>query len=85
MALTERTMRAGSGAHEEGQTTKMVESATAEIPSMVFLGFAGVAMAASWLFLMADKKNVANFIGQWVPTVLIMGLYNKMVKQHGSG
>jgi hypothetical protein len=84
MAFAERAMRAVSGAHEEGQTTKTIESATAEIPSIAFLGFAVAAMAASWLFLMADKKNIANFIGQWAPTLLIMGLYNKMVKQHGS-
>jgi len=24
------------------------------------------------------------FVGQWVPTILILGLYNKLVKQHGS-
>ena len=24
------------------------------------------------------------FVGQWAPTLLILGLYNKLVKQHGS-
>ena len=48
------------------------------------IGFALGAMALSWLFLATGRRNVANFIGQWVPTVLIMGLYNKTVKQHGS-
>jgi len=33
--------------------------------------------------LMGDGKK-ANFVGQWAPTVLILGLYNKMVKLHGS-
>jgi hypothetical protein len=32
---------------------------------------------------MGDQKR-ANFVGQWAPTFLILGLYNKMVKLHGS-
>jgi hypothetical protein len=30
------------------------------------------------------QRNVANFVGQWAPTILIMGLYNKLVKLEGS-
>ena len=30
------------------------------------------------------KNETANFIGQWAPTILIMGLYNKLVKLEGS-
>ena len=70
--------------HREGSTTKMVESATAQVPSISFLGLALGAMAVSWIFLVAGRRNIANFIGQWVPTILIMGLYNKLVKVEGS-
>jgi hypothetical protein len=31
-----------------------------------------------------DRHNEALFVGQWAPTILILGLYNKLVKQHGS-
>ena len=68
----------------EGEVTRLIESATAAIPSGTFLTFAVGAMAASLLLMVAGRKNVANFIGQWAPTILIMGLYNKTVKQHGS-
>jgi len=68
----------------EGDVTKAIESATAAIPSGTFLTFAVGAMAASLLLMLSGRKNVANFIGQWAPTILIMGLYNKTVKQHGS-
>jgi len=30
------------------------------------------------------KDNWALFVGQWAPAFLLMGVYNKMVKQHGS-
>jgi hypothetical protein len=42
-------------------------------------------MAASLLLMIMRQKNLANFVGQWVPTIFIVGLYNKLVKQHGSG
>ena len=29
-------------------------------------------------------RQKAHFVGQWAPTFLILGLYNKMVKLHGS-
>ena len=32
----------------------------------------------------AGTEAKALFIGQWVPTLLILGLYNKLVKQLGS-
>ena len=68
----------------EGDITRVIESATASIPSGTFLTFAVGAMAVSLVLMLAGRKNVANFIGQWAPTILIMGLYNKTVKQHGS-
>ena len=33
---------------------------------------------------MHSEEKKANFIGHWAPTLLIFGLYNKMVKLHGS-
>ena len=30
------------------------------------------------------KDEWALFVGQWAPASLIMGVYNKVVKQHGS-
>jgi len=41
-------------------------------------------MAASAIFKLAGKSDLALFVGQWAPAFLIMGVYNKMVKQHGS-
>jgi hypothetical protein len=34
--------------------------------------------------MLFGQRNVANFVGQWVPTILIIGLYNKLVKLEGS-
>lgn len=68
----------------EGDVTKMIESQTSRIPSGGFLSVAVGAMAVSALMMLLGKGNVANFVGQWVPTILIVGLYNKLVKVKGS-
>jgi hypothetical protein len=68
----------------EGTITKRIESVTAPIPSSVYLSLAISAMGASLFLMLAGRKDTANFVGQWAPAILIMGLYNKMVKQHGS-
>jgi hypothetical protein len=36
------------------------------------------------LAALRERKDWANFVGMWVPTFLILGLYNKMVKLEGS-
>jgi len=41
-------------------------------------------MATSATLQMMGNKHGSLFIGQWAPTLLIMGLYNKLVKQLGS-
>ena len=33
---------------------------------------------------MTGKHQGALFVGQWAAPFLLMGVYNKMVKQHGS-
>jgi hypothetical protein len=41
----------------------------------------GASIATSLILEVLDKTL---FVGQWAPTMLILGLYNKLVKQHGS-
>lgn len=64
----------------EGKTTSVVEDQTRKIPSIGFLGLAFASMGVSLALLLAGRKNLANFVGQWVPSILIMGTYNKIAK-----
>lgn len=73
-----------TGEHREGEVARTIEQQTARIPSDWFLWAAVGAMTASLAFQMANKKQTSNFIGQWAPTLLILGLYNKLVKVAGS-
>ncbi|XXY44603.1 hypothetical protein WME91_31830 [Sorangium sp. So ce269] len=65
---------------EEGKVTTKIEERTAKVPSGAYLGLAIGSMVLSAGFMLAGKKQIANFVGQWVPSLLVIGLYNKMVK-----
>jgi hypothetical protein len=68
----------------EDNVTGMIESQTSKMPSTVFLGMAIGSMGASLVLKILGKDEWALFVGQWAAPFLIMGNYNKMVKQHGS-
>ena len=69
----------------EGTMTKAIEHQTARIPSTYFLAAAGTAVVLSLgLAVASEKKGWANFVGNWVPSLLLLGIYNKIVKTHGS-
>jgi hypothetical protein len=70
--------------HAEGSVAKSIEQQTAKLPSDLFLWAAIGAMAASATLHLTGNKNGSVFVGQWAPTFLILGLYNKLVKQLGS-
>jgi hypothetical protein len=70
--------------HSEGPVARAIEEQTAKLPSDTFLWAAGASIATSLILKMLDRHHEALFVGQWAPTILILGLYNKLVKQHGS-
>ncbi len=76
--------RVAPGEAQEDQITAAIEQVTAKIPSSAYLGMALASMAVSVGFKAAGKSDNALFVGQWAAPFLILGLYNKLVKQHGS-
>jgi hypothetical protein len=76
--------RVNRGELQEDKITGAIERQTAKLPSSVFLTLAVSSMATSLVLQILDKRDWALFIGQWAAPFLILGNYNKMVKQHGS-
>lgn len=70
--------------HDEGQIAKTIEEQTAKMPSDWFLWAAVASIATSATLQVSGKQHASTFVGQWAPTFLILGLYNKLVKQLGS-
>ncbi len=60
---------------------EMIEAQTKKIPNLVFMAAAGLSIAASAVLTFSKKKEtMGNFVGLWAPTILLLGLYNKVVK-----
>src|SRR4051812_39564555 len=81
----------------EGPVARQIERRTAKMPSDIFLWAAGAAIVGSITFQLLGvgrgirselavpyKAPLATFIGMWVPSLLLLGVYNKIVKVAGS-
>ena len=70
---------------KEDKTTLAIEEQTAKIPSDVFLFTSMGAIAVSLTLKLLGRRADAIFVGQWVAPILLLGIYNKMVKQKDEG
>ncbi|MGE0528312.1 MAG: hypothetical protein AB7G93_06090 [Bdellovibrionales bacterium] len=69
----------------EGGLTRRVENVTAKVPSMAYLGLAvGSMVLSASIAAFSERKSMANFVGLWAPSFLLIGIYNKLVKLEGS-
>jgi hypothetical protein len=70
--------------HSEGFVARTIEHQTAKLPSDIFLWAAGASIVGSLCFQFTGNSKHALFVGQWAPTFLALGIYNKIVKVAGS-
>lgn len=68
---------------QEGPVAAAIEEYTARIPSDIYLWAALGSMAVSATLKVLRKDEEALFVGQWAPSFLLLGVYNKLVKQLG--
>lgn len=62
----------------------MIEYYTSQVPSGTYLSLAVGSMGLSLGLRAIGQKNASQFVFQWVPTILLLGLANKLVKVAGS-
>ena len=90
MAATVRQSRRHPGPddeaerHSEGAVARGIEHYTAQLPSDVFLWAAGASILGSLTLMASGNRHGSLFVGQWAPTFLLLGIYNKIVKVAGS-
>jgi hypothetical protein len=68
----------------EGMLARTIEQQTAKLPSDLFLWAAVGSIGLSLTFQILGKQHLSSFVGQWAPTFLLLGVYNKIVKVQGS-
>jgi hypothetical protein len=84
MAMTTSDYAVAPHQHKEGEITKFIEHYTSQVPSGTYLSLAFGSIGLSLALRAVGQKNASQFVGHWVPTILLLGLYNKIVKVHGS-
>lgn len=70
--------------HAESRFTRLVEQQAAKLPSHAFLVAAIAAMGCSLATELAGRTRVSRFVGMWPAPLLVMGVYNKLVKTLGA-
>jgi hypothetical protein len=74
-----------SSPRREGKLTRTIEKQTARMPSAGWLGLAvGSMLISASIAFFSRRKEYANFVGLWAPSLLLIGIYNKLVKLEGS-
>jgi len=85
----------GSRDMREGPIARTIEKQTAKVPSDLFLWAAGASIVGSAVLQILGSQRttffgarraapMSNFVGMWAPTILLLGVYNKIVKVAGS-
>jgi hypothetical protein len=70
--------------HAEGDVARLIEQQSAKIPSHWFLFAAFGAMVTSLTLELGGRTRASRFVGQWPTPLLVMGIYNKLVKTLGT-
>lgn len=69
--------------HREGPVAKEIEKQTAKLPSDLFMWAAFGSIGGSLFLKLIGRDALSLFVGQWAPTFLLFGIYNKIVKVAG--
>jgi hypothetical protein len=68
------------------EADRVVEEQVRRVPASLLVGMALGSMALSAAFAIAGKHKVATFIGQWVPSLLILATFDRLLQgEAGAG
>jgi hypothetical protein len=65
---------------KSGPGRRLLRALIAKRPAHTFFALAGGAMAASLVLKTLKRDQDALFVGQWAPTLLLVGLYRKLAE-----
>jgi len=68
------------------EAERVVEGQIRRVSPSLLVGLALGSIAVSAAFAVAGKMKIANFIGQWVPSLLILATFDRLMQgEVGSG
>jgi hypothetical protein len=63
---------------------RMMEKQVQRVPPSLLVGLALGSMVASAGFALFGRTKIANFIGQWVPSLLVLATFDRLVQHTAS-
>ncbi len=63
---------------------RFAEKASAIVPSNMFVVAALASIAASAYLQISGRRQWSLFVGEWAPSFLLFGIFNKLTKNLGS-
>jgi hypothetical protein len=79
----ETMFKAATASHKEGKVAKTIEEQTAKLPSDLFLWTGLGAIGVGFIMQLFGARHSGIMVSQLGSPLLIMGLYNKVVKVEG--
>ena len=64
----------------ETDAAHLIEDVTSKVPSDTFMWLAGGSIAAALTLKLMGRDRDALFVGQWAPTFVALGIYNKLAR-----
>jgi len=80
---TGRAVRRGRRRLAEKEPTRAAMEVQEMIPSAVYAYAAGASILASLALFLRKEKDWSLFVAQWAPTILLMGIFYKLMKPSG--
>jgi len=62
------------------EADRVVEAQVRRVPASLLVGLALGSMALSAAFAVAGKHKASTFIGQWVPSLLILATFDRLLQ-----
>jgi len=79
--VKERTRESINRGRESVNRT--AEEVSTRVPSLLFMFAALASIAVSLTLQLRGNRHWSLFVGQWVPSFLLFGLFNKLTKSLG--
>jgi len=82
-----RTIHEGRSGREQGTKQELEQELEQGLKGMAsdpFMWAAAASVIGSATLYLTGNKRAGLFVGQWAPTLLVLGTYKKMVKMYGS-
>lgn len=86
MSTTSRFMRGSESIQQQAEdlVSGTIQKQIVKLPSDAFLWLAVGSITSSLVLQFMGKREESLFVGQWAPTFVLLGVFDKLIKLAGT-